>query len=55
VGEVYGTIYDNPDWAAFPKRLTFLIAPDGTLAKIYEVSDVQAHAQEVLDEIQSRV
>lgn len=51
VGEAYGT-KPGPD-AKWPlaKRLTFLITPDGDIAKVYEVSDVAAHAGEVLQDI----
>lgn len=36
-----------------PKRLTFLIAPDGTVAKTYEVTDVAGHPAQVLADIEA--
>jgi peroxiredoxin len=35
----------------FAKRLSFLIDPEGVIAKSYEVSDVAAHPSEVLADI----
>ena len=53
VGRAYsverGPDEQNP---AYPKRMTFLINPDGVIAKIYEVSDAGAHPQVVLDDLQ---
>lgn len=37
-----------PDW---PRRITFLIDPQGTIAKTYVVKDTAAHADEVLADI----
>jgi len=54
VGTAYGTARPpDDDWAAVPKRMTFLIAPDQTIAKVYEVTDVDAHAAEVLEDIRA--
>lgn len=54
VGRQYGA-EKGPDeqWPDFPKRVTFLIDPDGKVAKVYEVTDVAAHPDEVLADIQS--
>ena len=54
VGEAYG-VKKSPDeqWADFPKRLTFLIDPKGVVRKVYEVTDVAAHPQHVLDDIKA--
>jgi thioredoxin-dependent peroxiredoxin len=51
-GEAYG-VKKGPDeqWAAFPRRHTILIAPDGTIRTVWEVSDVAANAADVLAEI----
>lgn len=52
VGAAYGVVRDpGDDFAALPKRMTFLIAPDQTVAKVYDVTDVAAHADEVLADI----
>ena len=36
------------DW---PRRITYLIGPDATVAAAWEVKDVRAHAGEVLDRL----
>jgi peroxiredoxin len=33
--------------------MTFLIAPDGTIAKVYEVTDVATHPDDVLADIRA--
>jgi peroxiredoxin len=38
----------NPD---YPRRKTFLIDPEGTIRKIYTVTDTAAHPDEVLADI----
>ena len=53
-GTTYGAARPPDDeWAAVPKRLTFLISPDGTIAKTYDVKDVAAHPDEVLDDLRA--
>ena len=54
VGDAYG-VKKSPDeqWADFPKRLTFLIDPDGVVRKVYEVADVASHPQQVLDDVRA--
>lgn len=37
----------------FPRRLTFLIDPEGVVRKVYEVTDTAAHPEEVLADILS--
>lgn len=41
--------------AGIPRRITYLIAPDGTIAATYDLeasgADLSAHAQQVLDDI----
>lgn len=52
LGEAYGVGRPAGDpFADFPRRVTFLVRPDGTVAKVYEVSDTAAHPQEVLDDL----
>lgn len=41
---------DDPD-AAFAKRRTFVIDPDGVIRKVYAVKDIEAHAGQVLDDL----
>lgn len=54
VGTVYGAARPpDDDWAAIPKRVTFLIGPDQTIAKTYDVTDVDGHAAEVLEDIRA--
>jgi peroxiredoxin len=54
VGRSYGVARapdeKYPDWA---KRITFLIDPNGVIAKVYEVTDVATHPDEVLADIRS--
>ena len=53
-GRIYG-VERGPDepYPDYPKRITFLIAPDGTVAKVYEVTDPSAHPGTVLDDVRS--
>ena len=37
--------------APYARRFTHLIDPGGTVVKVYEVTDVATHPQEVLDDI----
>ena len=39
----------------FPKRITYLIDPNGKIAMGYEVSDVGVHPEEVLNDLRARV
>lgn len=39
------------DGEAFPKRVSFLINPEGVIAKIYDKIDCDAHAEEVRGDI----
>ena len=52
VGHAYG-VARGPDeqYPDFPKRMTFLISPEGLIAKIYEVADAGAHPEVVLEEL----
>lgn len=54
VGKAYGAERDPDDkFPAFARRLTFLIRPDGTIAKVYTVTDVESHPDEVLEDIRA--
>lgn len=51
-----GTAYEakkaeDEPWPDFPRRITYLIDPEGKIAKGYEVSDVAGHPQTVLDDL----
>ena len=48
-GAAYGTLRppDHPG-ASVARRLTYLIAPDGTIARAWRVTDTSGHADEVL-------
>jgi thioredoxin-dependent peroxiredoxin len=48
VGVAYGTRAPGTDKVHFAKRLSFLIDPEGRIAKVYEVADIPAHPAEVL-------
>ena len=53
VGRAYGIERPADDpYPDYPRRVTFLIDPDGTVAKVYEVTDVGAHPSEVLADLQ---
>lgn len=41
------------DYPDFPRRRTFLIRPDATIAKVYDVTDVKTHPQQVLDDLRA--
>ena len=52
VGERYGTRRGRLNPAAgFAKRISFLIDPDGRIAKVYEVQDTAGHAAQVLADL----
>ena len=39
----------------YPKRISFLIDPNGNIAKVYEVSDAGAHPAVVLEDVRQLV
>ena len=49
--DAYGVPLMTHGTASYAKRDTFLISPKGKIVKMWEVSDVQAHSDEVLAEI----
>jgi peroxiredoxin Q/BCP len=58
VDRTVGTAYETtrpPDdeRSGYALRISYLIDPDGRIAKAYEVTDVAAHAGEVLDDLRS--
>lgn len=53
VGEAYGAKRpDDHEWAAVPRRLTFLIDPEGKIAKTYVVKEIAAHPEELLHDLE---
>lgn len=50
VADRYGVV-TNLGIAKFAKRQTFLIAPDGTIAKHYEKVDPDTYSKEILDDL----
>jgi len=56
VGRSYGVVRDPGEpYAELARRVTFLIDPDGIVARVYEVADVAEHAEEVLDDLERLV
>lgn len=54
VGKAYGVARpDGDQYAAFPARVSFLIDADGVVRRVYTVTDVQGHADEVLADLAS--
>ena len=54
VGELYETKrHPDEDSPANAKRRTYLIDPDGRIAKAYRVRDIPAHPNEVLRDLQT--
>ena len=54
VSEAYGTRRpDDHERARWPRRFTYLIDPDGTIAKAYVVRDYPAHAGQVLEDLRA--
>jgi peroxiredoxin Q/BCP len=54
VGEAYQTTFP-PDhqFAAFPKRISYLIDPDGKIVKAYNVTHIPAHPEEMLHDLEA--
>ena len=52
VGDAYG-VKKGPDeqYVDFARRLSFLIDPDGVVRRVYQVTDVATHPQQVLDDL----
>ena len=54
IGRRYDVVRDATDkYSGLPKRRTFLIAPDGTIARIFDVTDVGSHPGQVLAVLRS--
>ena len=53
VGRAYDVVRPAGDqYAAFARRLSFLITPEGLIGRVYEVADVKGHADEVLADLE---
>lgn len=42
---------EGDQYAAFPRRVSYLIDPDGVIRRTYVVADVSAHADDVLADL----
>lgn len=52
IGAAYGAVRESDDpYADYPKRISYLIDPEGVIVKAYEVSDPAGHAAEVLSDL----
>jgi len=52
VGTAYEVLRDADDpFADYPQRISYLIDPEGTIQKAYQVSDPAGHATEVLADL----
>jgi thioredoxin-dependent peroxiredoxin len=53
VGEAYGVVrHPGDQYGNFALRYSFLIGPDGRIARVYDVADVKGHAGEVLADLE---
>jgi peroxiredoxin len=53
VGVAYETRDPGTEKVKFAKRLSYLIDPNGVIAKAYEVGDVAAHPGEILADLRA--
>jgi len=52
VGRAYDVVRPAGDqYEAYARRFTFLINPEGIIARIYDVADVKGHADEALADL----
>lgn len=52
VGNAYGVLRGPDDrYPDMPLRFSFLIDPEGVIRKVYEVTDREGHAAEVLADL----
>ena len=50
MGELYETTREGDNHPEFARRLTYLIDPEGGIAKAYKVTDIAAHPGQVLED-----
>lgn len=54
IGAAYGTRRpDDHERARWPRRFTYLIDPEGKVARAYVVRDIPGHPGEVLEDLRS--
>lgn len=54
IGHAYDVVREESDrFFGLPLRKSFLITPDGRVARVYNVTDVDVHPDEVLSDISS--
>ena len=54
VGRAYEAARSDDDpLASLPKRISYLVDPDGVIRRAYNVTDTAGHAAEVLADLQS--
>lgn len=52
VGQAYGVVRPAADqYRNFPRRISYLIDPDGVIRAVYDIADVAGHASEVLRDL----
>lgn len=52
LGRLYGTKRDDgEEWADVPRRISYLIDPDGVIRKAYRVLDPSQHPEQVLADL----
>ena len=52
IGQTYGVVREaDSKYADYPERRSFLIDPTGVLRAMYDVTDVAAHADDVLADL----
>lgn len=52
VGPLYQVMREPGDkFESLPKRISYLIDPEGIIQVAYEVSDPQSHAQQVIEDL----
>lgn len=54
VGEAYHAKREaGHEWEFVPRRISYLVDPKRLIAKSYKVTDVMAHADEVLEDLRN--
>lgn len=54
VGAAFGVERPASDaYAAYPRRFSFLVDPDGIVRAVYDVTDVRTHADDVLADLRA--
>lgn len=56
VGAAYHALRNSEDpYADYPKRISYLLDPQGSIVKAYEVTDPAGHAVEVLADLDAAI